>query len=83
LILIEVNRFVCCWRFVKRCFKGGNRPGKLKGASKEFNLAMVKWILYNQPRRWKEQMQIISAYPHVKVVLLKTFKEIDEFVRGL
>ena len=80
LILIKVNRFVCCWRFLKRCFRGGDRPGKLEGASKEFNFRILWWIFYHQPRRWKEQMQIISAYPHVRIISLKTFAEIDTFL---
>ncbi len=83
IILLKVNRFVCCWRFLKRCFKGGNRPGKLDGATKEFNWEMIRFILYHQPRRWKEQMQIISAYPHIKIIPLKTFKEADDFLEAL
>ena len=79
LILLEADRFTCLFRYLKRCCVKGDRPGKLQGALKEFNLKAVWFILYRQPKRWKEQMEIISRYPHLKPIVLRSFKEIDAF----
>ena len=80
VILLEVNRFVSVWRFLKRHFKGGDWPGKLKDASDKFDFEIAWWIFYHQPRRWKDQMKIISDYPHVNIISLKNFKEINKFL---
>ena len=83
VILLEVNRFVSVWRFFKRHFNGGNWPGKLENASDRFDFEMAWWIFYHQPRRWKEQIQIISNYPHVKKIPLKGFRAINKFFTTL
>ena len=80
LILLEVNRFTCLFRYLRRCRIKGDRPGKLQGAKKEFSLKMVWWILYHQPKKWKEQMQIIARFPRLKPIVLRSFKETDAFI---
>ena len=83
LILLESNRFTCLFRYLKRCCAKGDRPGKLRGAEKEFSLKMIKFILYRQPKRWNEQMEIIACYQHLKPVVLRSFKEIDGFIKAI
>ncbi|MBN1784107.1 MAG: AAA family ATPase, partial [Alphaproteobacteria bacterium] len=68
IILIRANRFKCLFRFFKRCSLKGNRPGKLLGATKEFNFRMIFWILFGQSKRWKKQMEIIKQYPHINII---------------
>ena len=83
LVLIKANRFVCLWRYFKRCLIKSSRIGQLENASNEFNFNMIPWILYHQPRYCKEQMQIIAEYPHLKIVVLRSFKDMDNFLENI
>lgn len=83
LILLKVGRFTCLIRYLRRCRIKGDRPGKLQGAKKEFNWRMVWWILYHQPKKWKEQTQIIARFNHLKPLVFHSFKEIDTFINTL
>ena len=83
LILLEADRFTCLIRYLKRCRRAGDRPGKPDGTQKEFSLKMLRYILFRQPKRWKEQMEIIARYPHLETLVLRSFEEIDAFTDSL
>jgi adenylate kinase family enzyme len=83
IVLIRANRFKCLFRFFKRCRQKGDRPGKLSDATKEFNLRMIPWILFKQPSRWQEQMEIIEQYPHINIIEASSFKDLDEILYQL
>ena len=80
LILIKTNRFICLWNFLNRCCAKHERCGGLKDAPNEFNWPHMWFILYQQPKHRQEQMRIIAAHPHLKVIILRSFKDIDSFV---
>ena len=44
---------------------------------------MVWWILYHQPKKWKEQMQIIARFPRLKPIVPRSFKETDAFFQAV
>ncbi len=80
IVLIRTNRFKCLFRFFKRCRLKGNRAGALEGAKRAFNFRMIFWILFGQSKRWKKQMEIIKKYPHINIIKVSSFKELDEIL---
>ena len=81
IVMIETNRFKCLLRYLLRCIFGGKqRPGRLEGATREFNFEMVTMILFLQPKTWKTQMELIKHYPHIHIIKVRSFKELDELL---
>ena len=80
LVLIPANRFTCLFRFFKRGALKGKHPGALEGATCALNFRMIPWILFKQPRLWKEQMDIIQQYAHLHIIEAHSFKELDELL---
>lgn len=84
VIFIKMNRFACVLRFLLRAFKKDDkRYGKLKGAKRDMSLGMVKYILFRAPYKFPEYEKMIKQNPHLNVIYLKSFKEIDELVASL
>lgn len=84
VIFIKMNRFACAYRFLKRAFcKSPNRYGKLEGAIDSFNFRMLKYIILEAPSRNKKYEKLLKENPHLKVIYLYSFAEIDEFVKNL
>jgi adenylate kinase family enzyme len=83
LILIKANRFACLWNFLKRCLSKKDRSGGLKNAQAEFNLPHIWFILYQQPKRQPELMSIIAQHPHLKTIVLSSFKEMNSFLENV
>lgn len=55
----------------------------LKGAQEQFSFRMMRYILFNVSKRYRFFEKAIQSYPHLKVIRLSSFKEIDAFVEQL
>lgn len=83
LILLKAGRFTCLRNFITRCRMRGERAGKLEGAAREFNWDFIGWILFEQPRRWKNVGEIIAGHPHLHTTTFRSFAEIDAFLNTI
>lgn len=84
VIFIKMNRFGCVYRFMKRTLlKKDKRYGKLEGALYDCNLEMIKYILFNGPRKFSIYEEAIKSNPHLKVISLHSFAEINKLVESL
>ena len=81
LVRIHVGRFKCLFRYFKRCAKRGKYMGALDGATRTLNSSMIPWILFNQPKRAKERDKIIKQFPHLNIIDVYSFKELDELLK--
>ncbi|MDR1693867.1 MAG: hypothetical protein LBR70_01545 [Lactobacillaceae bacterium] len=84
VIFIKMSRFGCAYRFVKRALqKKKDRFGKLEGATDDCNLAMLKYILLEAPRKFSKYEKLIKENPHLKVIYLYSFDDINKLVENL
>lgn len=86
IILLLLPRFTCLkrafFRYLK--YRGKTREDMASGCNEKLDFEFIKWILYNGRNKAKREAfkQTIKSYPE-KTIVLKSQKEIDEFLRGL
>ena len=84
IILLLFNRFSCLCRAYRRYIKYKNttRPDMAEGCKEKFDLAFVKWILWDGRRkREKERYKgLISKYGD-KVVVINNQKQLDIYIQ--
>lgn len=85
VIVLKANRLLCLYRFLKRMRGKSKHPraGMLEGASEQFSFKMVKYILFGASNRYRLFDEEIKKYPHLTVVRLNSFNEIDDFLDSL
>lgn len=84
LIFIKMSRFGCLYRFIKRAFrKDTHRSGMLEGGIETLNTNMIKYILFKAPKKLKSYDEVIKSNPHLNVIYLKSFKEIDKLLEDI
>ncbi|PZQ43720.1 MAG: adenylate kinase [Micavibrio aeruginosavorus] len=70
----------CIYRYIKRCIEGDkNRAGALDGAKGEFSIELIKFTLNTYPKNKLKYANLIAQAPHLKLLHLKTFKDIKQF----
>ena len=86
IIFLLFNRFSCLCRAYRRYIKYKNttRPDMAEGCKEKFDLAFVKWILWDGRRkREKERYKgLISKYGD-KVVVINNQKQLDIYIQNI
>jgi adenylate kinase family enzyme len=82
LILLNCNRFRSLWNFIRRHRKD-EHCGDLENAERKFSWKMVRWILWARPKHARKAMEIVRQYPHLIIVKLNSFADIDFFMDNL
>ena len=84
IIILALNRFSCLWRAIKRRVQYHKKPreSRTEGCEEKFDFEFLKWLLWKgrEKRRLNKFKRIKTQYPQ-KTVLLKTQKQIDEFLK--
>jgi adenylate kinase family enzyme len=84
IILLDISRWICLWRVLKRIvkYRGRHRPDMPPGCQERFDLEFIKWI-WNYPRNSRPaKIALLSATgPDQRVVILRTAREVAEFLR--
>lgn len=86
IILLELNRFVCLWRVVKRwlTYRGRVRPDMAEGCFEKIDLEFVLWVLRDgRSEKKKARLQEIAEQYPQKVVRIRSVKAQKEFLRTL
>jgi len=92
IINIEMNRFGCMWRYIKRHFADARNPGhqigRIESAAEKFNWSMINWILgpktLDKDRRKKIKVRNeLWKTNKSKMITLRSFKAINDFVYSL
>lgn len=82
VIVHHFNRLRCVYRFIKRSLqKNRNRPGMLEGSADKLNWEMVSYILFKAPKRMKQYAEMIKLYPHLNVIHVYSFKEVEKLLK--
>ena len=83
IIMLELNRFVCLWRILKRwlTYKGSSRPDMAAGCEEKVDWEFLRWALHDgRTKKRKAHMnKIARRYPN-KCVRIRTRKEQKAFL---
>ncbi len=86
IILLELNRFVCLFRILKRwkMYHGSTRPDMAAGCPEKVDLDFVRWVLHDGRTKKKKAHhdEIAAAWPE-KVTRIRTVKQQKELLKGL
>jgi adenylate kinase family enzyme len=83
IIFLDLNRFVCMWRILKRLFRyrQETRPDMAEGCSEKIDLEFVFWV-WNYSRRSRPKViRLISECAETKqIVWLNSRAEVEKFL---
>ncbi len=86
IILLELNRFVCLFRVLKRwkMYYGTTRPDMAEGCNEKVDWEFVHWVLHDGRTKKKKASyaNIAATYPQ-KVTRIKTVREQKKFLKSL
>ncbi len=86
IIILELNRFVCLWRVLKRWrfHRGRVRPDMAEGCPEKVDGEFIRWVLHDG--RTKDKKQAFDRwerqYPE-KVLRIRSVKQQKDFLRRL
>ena len=83
IIILELNRFVCLWRVLKRwlTYKGSSRPDMAAGCEEKVDWEFLRWVLHDgrTAKRKAHMNEICKQYPD-KCIRIRTRKEQKVFL---
>lgn len=86
IILLLFNRFSCLYRAYRRYirYKNTTRPDMAEGCKEKFDLAFVKWILWDGRRKKEKERYkgLVSQYGD-KAVVIKNQKQLDIYIQSI
>ena len=83
IIMLELNRFVCLWRILKRwlTYKGSSRPDMAAGCEEKVDWEFLRWVLHDgRTKKRKAHMNEIARRYLNKCVRIRTRKEQKVFL---
>ena len=84
IIIMEFNRFKTVYRAHKRykTYKNSTRPDMAEGCEEKFDFEFFKWLFYKgRNKRTKKKYHNIEMNYNDKVVVLKSQKQIDNYLK--
>jgi adenylate kinase family enzyme len=87
IILIEINRFICLYRFLSRYLKnrGIVRPDMSEGCKESIDISILKYILFEFPKKKRVRQELFSqALSDGKnVIVLRGIKGVKKWINSL
>lgn len=85
IIFMDINRFKCFYRVVKRRiqYRGKTRPDMGTGCNEKLDFEFAKWVLIDGRKKRKNYYDIIRSLKNKDVYIFKNTKQVDEFVKQL
>jgi adenylate kinase family enzyme len=83
IILLDISRWVCLWRVLKRVvkYRGRHRPDMPPGCQERFDTEFIRWIWYYPSRSRPAKLALLSATgPDQRVVILRSGREVRDFL---
>ena len=78
IIFLDINRFTCLFRILKRRFLK-NRIDVLNKCEEKIDWKFLKWVLWDFPQKGKKKIKKYLKKYDKKVVVLKNGEEMDCF----
>ena len=87
IIFLNINRFICLYRGLRRYFKHKNnpRPELNKGCDEEYDMTVVKYVLLGFPKKKSSREKFFSEAKKLgkKVIILNGQKEVNNWYNRL
>ena len=86
VIFLDINRYLCLYRAVKRtiAFRGRSRPDMGSGCNEKLDLKFIQWIYgYPKSRKPKVLEKLASLNDNMKVYVLKNERDIEHFFKEI
>jgi adenylate kinase family enzyme len=84
VIFHKFNRFGCLWRYICRTLRNDkNRAGILDGGTERLKWSMMKYILFDAPKRNKKYEKLLCGYSHLVVMCVRSFKDVEKLVNEI
>jgi len=87
IIYLNVNRFICLYRFLRRYYKyrGKVRPDITEGCFEKIDINIIKYILYDYPKKYCNRLKLFEEGIHQgkKVIILNSSRGINEWLELL
>lgn len=82
VIWLDFPVFSAVARYIFRSIRNDpQRPGRLAGAKKGFNLALVKWILFNYPKNRLKYEGLLKNRPYLIIVHLNSMSLLKKYYK--
>ena len=79
VIWLDMSRFGCTVRYLLRCLKkDAGRKGKLEGATKEFNWALLKYTWFQYPKNKIKYQNLLENYSH-PIIIIRSMTELNRY----
>ena len=86
IILLELNRFICLWRVLKRwlSYRGSTRPDMAADCNEKIDGEFLRWVLFIGRNAKKKAMynSIAQSYPH-KCIRIRSVKQQRELLEQM
>ena len=86
IIILELNRFVCLWRVLKRwlTYRGSSRPDMAEDCEEKVDWEFLRWVLHDgrTKKRKAHWNDIACRYPQ-KCTRIRTRKQQKQFLAEL
>ncbi len=81
VIWLDSSVISCVYRYVARAIKNdSSRPGRLDGATKEFNFDMITHILFTYPKLRKRYSGLLSS-SNVSPLIISSMKNLNKYYK--
>ena len=82
LVVLRAPAASRIWRYIKTCALGQKRHGRSGFSAKNFRLEHVLYMLRHQDAPYDLIMETAKKYNNLRVVELKSFRAIDDFINN-
>lgn len=81
VIWLDFNVWGCLRRYLLRALKKDpNRPGKLTNAKKDFNIELIRYMLFTYPEK-RRKAEVILGQSHVNFLRLYSIDELNRYYK--
>ncbi len=81
VIWLDPSIIGCTLRYLKRCLKNkSDRAGNLDGATKEFNIDLIKYTWFIYPKNRKKYEEILQSF-HGNIIHIHSINELNRYIQ--
>lgn len=85
IIYLDINRFVCLYRFIKRYlkYKGTVRPDISNGCIEKIDFEVIKYIILDYPKKNCTRQKLLdqARTKNIKVIVLNSTNQINRWIK--
>ncbi len=88
IIFLDINRFLCLWRVIKRriMYHGKTRPDMGKDCPERLNAEFLRWVVWGcrlkRGKVYEELDAVRKNYPDKRIYIFRRPKQAEEFLNN-